>query len=221
MKWNQLAGVELGVDLENPEFEGVEIDKYNFIRIMERYEEGVPSLDDFGSGFEIRGDGIYLKLPTDREWASLTDDERTGLAEHPRGRPDKPVLAFPFTLRELKVLLDWTAGAGHDFPINEDALLEVIEAQGTQPQAKGVRLKSLPQQRIEVLQLWFSSQRKFTKDNLRVPESERGKPWARQACWDWLCANGYTDEGRLFGNGKQRGSAKSKAFANAWTDLKK
>ncbi|UVJ44294.1 hypothetical protein NVV94_01375 [Pseudomonas sp. LS1212] len=226
MKWNQLAGVELGVDLENPEFEGVEIDKYNFIRIMELYEEGESSLDDFGSGFEIRGDGIYLKLPTDRDWASLTDAERAVLARHPRGRPDKPVLAFPFTLRELKVFLDWAANVGHDVPIHEESLLEVIEAQttwrapiaeqGAQPQIKGTRHKSIPQQRIEVIQQWFDSQCKFTKDNLRTPKSESGKPWARQACWDWLSDQGYTSEGRLFGNSKKGGSAKSTAFAKAW-----
>ncbi|MDO8402622.1 MAG: hypothetical protein Q7T27_03910 [Pseudomonas sp.] len=246
MKWNQLAGVELGVDLENPEFEGVEIDKYNFIRIMELYEEGEsslyrkgvsslyqeggPSLDDFGSGFEIREDGIYLKLPTHREWASLADAERAFLAEHPRGRPDKSVLAFPFTLMELKVFLDWAASVGHDVPINEDALLAVIGAQtawrvpvadqGAQSQKKGTRHKSRPQQRIEVIQQWFDSQCEFTKDTLRTPKSECGKPWARQACWDWLSDRGYTSVGGLFCNGKPRHSAKTRAFADAWSSFK-
>lgn len=227
MKCNQLAGVELGVNLESPEFDGVEIDKYNFIRIMEPYQEGVPSLDDFGSGFEVRDDGIYLKLPADGVWVSLTEAEREVLAEHPLGKPDKPVLAFPFTTKELKVFLDWAESAGHDVPIVEDSLLKVIEAQTAwrapiaercaQSQKKGIRHKSIPQQRVEVIQQWFNSQCQFTRDNLRPPKSESGQPWARQACWTWLSEQGFTSEGLLFGNVKQSETAKTKTFIRAWS----
>lgn len=218
----ELKSVELEVDLESIEFEDVEIDYYNFTRIVEPDQyDGLP-LNDFGSGFEIRKEaGVFLKIPDDHVLGALTAPEREVLYRHPKGEPRAAVLAFPFTLRELKVFLDWAASVGHDVPINEAALLEVIEAQGVQPQAKGVRHKSVMQQRIEVIHKWLDSQQKFTKDNLRVPESERGKPWARQACWDWLCVHGYTEEGRLFGNAKQRGEAKSKAFSNAWTGFKK
>ncbi|WP_137804029.1 hypothetical protein [Pseudomonas sp. G(2018)] len=221
MSLYELEGVELEVDLESTEFEGVGIDYYNFIRIVEPDQYGGLPLSDFGGWFEIRKEGVYLKLPDERVLACLTTLERDDLLRHPKGRPYEPVLAFPFTLRELKVFLDWATSVGYDVPINEAALLEVIEAQGGQPQAKGVRHKSVMQQRIEVIHKWLDSQQKFTKDNLRVPESERGKPWARQACWDWLCVHGYTEEGRLFGNAKQRGEAKSKAFSNAWTGFKK
>lgn len=213
--------VGLDVDLESPAFEGVVIDYYNFIKIVELNQYGGLPLDDFGSGFEIRKDGVFLKIPSDEVLAALTTQERDVLLRHPKGRPDSPLLGFQLTLTELKAFLEWAASVGHDVPINEAALLEVIEAQGGQTRGKGVRHKPVSQRRIEVLHLWLNSQRKFTQDNLSVPESERGKPWARQACWDWLCVNGYTDEGRLFGNAKQRGGAKSKAFSNAWTSFKK
>lgn len=213
--------VGLDVDLESPAFEGVVIDYYSFTKIVELDQHGGPPLDDFGSGFEIRKEGVFLKIPRDEVLAALTTQERDALLRHPKGRPDLPVLAFSLTLTELKVFLEWAASVGHDVPINEAALLEVIEAQGVLVRGKGVRHKPVSQRRIEVLHQWLNSQRQFTQDNLRVPESERGKTWARQACWDWLCANGYTDEGRLFGNAKQRGGAKSKAFSNAWTNFKK
>lgn len=230
MKWEQLEGVRLGLDLDSPEYEGVQIDKYNFIKIIERYLDGVPSLDLFGSGFEIREGGIYLKLPPDRVWVSLTEAERAVLAAHPLGRPDKPVLAFPFTTRQLKVFLDWAESAGHDAPINEEALLEVIQAQiasrapipgqSDRPQQKSARHKTIPQQRLEVIQHWFDSQSEFTKDTLRTPESNRGRTWARQACWDWLSERGYTGPGGLFANGKARHSAKTRAFSDAWASFK-
>lgn len=235
----ELAGVELRIDLEDPTFESVEIDRYSFKKIMELNQYGGLSQSDFGSGFmipedeevekNIKEDGIYLKLPSDWVLNSLTKTERESLLDHPKGRPDKPVLTFPFTLKELKLFLDWAEGASHDFPINEGALVEVIEAQtarlaplvdsGAQPGGKDTRHKLIPQQRIEVIQKWFNSQSKFKKDNLSPPEGKRGKPWARQACWDWLSGQGFTSEGRLFGNAKQRGSAKSKAFTEAWAEF--
>lgn len=229
MTCDQLGGVELYVDLESPRFEGVEIDKYNFIRVMEPSHYGEVALDDFGSGFEIREDGVYLKLPDDRLWASLTEAERTVLAEHPRGRPDKPVLAFPFTLKELKACLDWAARVGHDLPISENALLKVIDAQksqeptaltdseSAQQKTVDVRPVLIPQQRVDVIQRWFNSQSDYTRDTLRPPKRNSGKPWACQDCWDWLSDQGYTSAGGLFGNAKQRGSAKTKAFSAAWS----
>lgn len=127
----ELAGVELVVNLENTE--NVEIGYHDFTRVMELDQFGGLPLKDFGSGFKVKKKGIYLKLPPARIWASMTEAERDALAEHPAGRPDKPILTFPFTLRELKVFLGWAASVGHDVPINEDALVEVIEAQNTQP----------------------------------------------------------------------------------------
>jgi hypothetical protein len=223
----ELKSVELDVVLESTEFEGVRIGYYNFIRIVEAEHP----LDDFGSGFELREDGIYLKLPppNDRVWACLTEAERDVLTEHPKGKTGEPVLVFPFTLGELKIFLDWAANAGHELPINEDALLEVIQAQaagratiddqGAQARSVSVRHKSVRQQRIEVIQLWFSSQCKYTKENLRPLKSEQGQPWARQDCWGWLCDRDFTSEGRLFGNAKQSDTAKSKTFIRAWSSF--
>jgi hypothetical protein len=131
MSLYELEGVELEVDLESTEFEGVGIDYYNFIRIVELDQYGGLPLSDFGGWFEIRKEGVYLKLPDERVLACLTTLERDDLLRHPKGRPYEPVLAFPFTLRELKVFLDWATSVGYDVPINEDALLEVIEAQKT------------------------------------------------------------------------------------------
>ncbi|CAI8880209.1 DNA primase [Pseudomonas sp. IT-P258] len=129
----ELEGAELELDLESPEFAGVRIDFYNFIRIVEPDQHGGLPLNDFGSWFEIRKAGVYLKMPDDRVLSSLTKLERTFLMQHPRGTPDEPVLAFPFTLKELKTFLDWAINVGHEVPINEDELLEVIETQKAQP----------------------------------------------------------------------------------------
>ncbi|PMZ89155.1 MULTISPECIES: hypothetical protein [unclassified Pseudomonas] len=130
----ELEGNGLEVNLESPEFEGVAIDYYNFTKIVEPDQyDGLP-LKDFGSGFEVRKEGgVFLKIPDEAVLAALATDERKVLFRHPKGRPAEPVLAFPFTLRELKVFLDWAANVGHEVPINGDALLEVIEAQKTQP----------------------------------------------------------------------------------------
>jgi hypothetical protein len=132
MSLYELEGAELEVDLESTEFEGVGIDYYNFIRIVEPDQYGGLPLRDFGGWFEIRNEGVYLKLPDERVLACLTTLERDDLLRHPKGRPYEPVLAFPFLLRELKVFLDWATSVGYDVPINEDALLAVIEAQKIQ-----------------------------------------------------------------------------------------
>lgn len=147
----ELTGVELKIDLENPELEGIEIDRYSFMKIMEPNQDGGLPLEDFGSGFEVGVDGIYLKRQPDWVLASLTKAEREGLLDHPRGRPGKPVLAFPFALMELKQFLDWAEDAGHDFPLNESALVEVIESQKAQPEFDVSSLAKTPNQSDEAL----------------------------------------------------------------------
>jgi hypothetical protein len=132
MSLYELEGVELELDLESTEFEGVGIDYYNFIRIVEPDQYGGLPLNDFGGWFEIKKEGVYLKLPDEGVLACLTTLERDEILRHPNGRPYEPVLAFRSTLRELKVFLDWATSVGYDVPINEDALLAVIEAQKTQ-----------------------------------------------------------------------------------------
>ncbi|RON45087.1 hypothetical protein BK666_16895 [Pseudomonas frederiksbergensis] len=132
MSLYELEGVELELDLESAKFEGVRIDYYNFIRIVELDQYGGIPLNDFGGWFKIRKEGVYRKLPQKRVLASLTTLEREDLFRHPNGRTDDPVLAFPFTLREFKNFLDWATSVGYDVPINEDALLTVIEAQKIQ-----------------------------------------------------------------------------------------
>jgi len=131
MSLYELEGAELEVDLESTEFEGVWIDYGNFIRIVEPDQYGGLPLDDFGGWFEIRVEGVFLKLPDKRVLACLTTLERNDILRHPTGRPYEPVLAFPVTLREVKVFLDWATSVGYDVPINEDALREVIELQKT------------------------------------------------------------------------------------------
>ncbi|WP_349573293.1 hypothetical protein [Azotobacter salinestris] len=119
------------MDLESIELEGIELGYAEFMEFAEADYSGHLDPENFGRGFEIKADGIYVKpLPPD---IVLTREERAALTQHPRGRPDEPALAFPFTPRELKTFLDWAARVGDDVPIDEDALHEVIEAQKTQP----------------------------------------------------------------------------------------
>jgi hypothetical protein len=132
MSLYELEGVELEVDLESTEFEGVVIDYYNFIRIVEPDQYGGLPLNDFGGWFEIREEGVYLKLPDKRVLACLTEFERSEILRHPKGRPYEPAFVLPSSLGEFKVFLDWATSVGYDVPINEDALVAMIEAQKTQ-----------------------------------------------------------------------------------------
>jgi hypothetical protein len=121
--------LELKIDLDATDLQGIELGYAEFMEFAEADYTGHLDPDDYGTNFEIRADGIYVKpLPSG---VDLTPKERAALTQHPRGRPDEPALAFPFMLRNLKVFLDWAAHVGHDVPINEGALLEVIEAQKT------------------------------------------------------------------------------------------
>ncbi|MBK3848115.1 hypothetical protein [Stutzerimonas xanthomarina] len=223
----ELEGIELEINLENAEFDGVAIDYYSFTRIMEPDHYGRLPLDDFGSTFEIKKAGVYLKMPDAEILQSLTESELDVLMQHPRGRPDEPALAFPFTLRELKFFLHWAASAGHDVPLNENALIKVIEAQTiglaptvAQPQVKNAKPTTKLSSRIELIQQWLESQSEFTKDNL-TSESHAGKPWARNACWNWLEKNGLTAHGELFSGTLQARSKQTKKFIRAWSDFSK
>lgn len=179
----ELTGVELEVDLENPELERVEIDRYSFMKIMELNQDGGLSLEGFGSGFEVGEDGIYLKRQPDWVLASLTKAEREGLLDHPRGRPGKPVLPFPFTLIELKQFLDWAEDAGHDFPLNESALVKVIESQKAQPEFDAT-LPKTPNQSDEALGAFYRernrefAERNQERGNARADEHQR---WRKAA----------------------------------------
>ncbi|MEH6686508.1 MAG: hypothetical protein V7693_04530 [Halopseudomonas sabulinigri] len=135
---------ELKIDLERSDFDAVELGLTNFIKIMERDQFGALPLEDFGSGFEVKETGIYLKSLPGWLVNSLGEAEFEVLFEHPYGRPEEPVLSFPFTLKELKAFLDWAAHVGHDVPINEEKLRSVIENQKDHP--KPVRYQPAPPQ---------------------------------------------------------------------------
>ncbi|WP_409302878.1 hypothetical protein, partial [Pseudomonas sp. KCJK8993] len=138
------------------------------------------------SGFEVGEDGIYLKRQPDWVLASLTKAEREGLLDHPRGRPGEPVLAFPFTLMELKLFLDWAEDAGHDFPINESALVGVIESQKAQPEFDASSLAKPPNQSDEALGAFYRERnREFAKrnqerGNARADEHQRWREAAAE-----------------------------------------
>lgn len=221
-----LGSIELEIDLESSEFEGIEFGYAEFIGFAEPDESGFPDREDFGSGFRIEEDGIYLKrLPK----IDLTSKELAALAQHPRGRPDEPVLRFPFTLADLKVFLDWAAHVGRDVPIDGGALLEIVEAQKLRPSSPATpharrttaRAMSKPEQRLNVIHQWFNSQDEFTRDNIRPPATQQGKCWARHACWKWLESEGFTSPQGLFCGAKQAGSGQTKHFANAWAEFLK
>lgn len=119
------------MDLDSNEWEGMELGYAEFLEFAEADYSGHLDPENFGNGFEIKADGIYIKkLP---EGIDLTPKELAALTRHPSGRLNEPALAFPFTPRELKVFFDWAARVGHDIPIDEDALEELIVAQRTQP----------------------------------------------------------------------------------------
>ena len=133
MSLYELGGVELQVDLENTDLKDVGIGYHDFMRILDLDQYGGLPLNDFGGWFDIRKNGVYLKLPDERVLASLTALERDAILRHPKGRPDEPAFTFPVVLRELKFFLDWAESVGYDVPISEGALLEVIKAQMSQP----------------------------------------------------------------------------------------
>ena len=119
------------MELDSIELEGMELGYAEFMEFAEADCSGHFDLKKFGSGFEIKADGIYVqKLP---EGIDLTPKELAALTRHPRGRVNEPALGFPFTPRELKAFFDWAARVGHDIPIDDDALEELITAQKTQP----------------------------------------------------------------------------------------
>lgn len=119
------------MDLDSNELEGIELGYAEFMEFAEADYSGHLDPENFGSGFEIKADGIYVKkLP---EGIDLTTKELGALTRHPRGRLNDPALGFPFTPRELKAFFDWAARVGHDIPIDEDALEELINSQRTQP----------------------------------------------------------------------------------------
>lgn len=118
------------MDLDSIELEGMELGYAEFMEFAEADRSGHLDPENFGNGFEIKADGIYIKKPP--EGIDLTPKERAAITRHPRGCLKEPALAFPFTPRELKVFFDWAARVGHDIPIDEDALEQLIAAQKTQ-----------------------------------------------------------------------------------------
>jgi hypothetical protein len=119
------------MDLDSNEWEGMELGYAEFMEFAEADYSGHLDPENFGSGFEIKADGIYVKKPP--EGIDLTPKELAAITRHPRGRINEPALGFPFAPRELKAFFDWAARVGHDIPIDEDALEQLIIAQRTQP----------------------------------------------------------------------------------------
>lgn len=117
--------------LDNIDQEGLQLGYAEFIEFAAADEAGYINPEDFGTCFEIKADGVYIKRPPEHAW--LMPMEHAALTRHPRGRPDAPALPFPFTLRELKAFFDWAMHAGYDVPINEKVLEEVIASQKIQP----------------------------------------------------------------------------------------
>ena len=118
------------MDLDSIELEGMELGYAEFMEFAEADCSGHLDPENFGNVFKIKADGIYIKKPP--KGINLTSKERAAITLHPRGSLKEPALAFPFTPRELKVFFDWAARVGHDIPIDEDALEELIAAQKTQ-----------------------------------------------------------------------------------------
>jgi len=118
------------IDLDEAlEKDHIQLGYYDFTR----FASGSDNPGDYGSGFEIRRDGVYLRLPPESIWTSLTEEELRSLAEHPTASLEQPVLPFPFTPRQLRLFFDWARSSGHDVPINEDVLLEVLETKNAYP----------------------------------------------------------------------------------------
>ena len=112
------------------DLDSIELGFAEFMEFAEADCSGHLDRENFGNVFEIKADGIYVKeLP---KGIDLTPKELAALTRHPRGSLNEPALAFPFNLRELKAFFDWAARVGHDIPIDEDALDELITTQRMQ-----------------------------------------------------------------------------------------
>ena len=80
--------------------------------------------DDFG-GYVVKKTGIYVKKHNKHGWGLLTASEKAVLAWHPTGEYDKPALALPCTLEELRAFVSDAGLAGC---IDEEALQEIVES---------------------------------------------------------------------------------------------
>lgn len=119
---SEIADNTIDLD-ETLEKDNIQLDYYDYTQ----FASDTDNPSDYGSGFEIRHTGVYLRLPDDTIWITLTKEEKKALIEHPTGNIKQPVLPFPFTPRQLKDFFKWAVQSGHDVPINEKVLLEVLK----------------------------------------------------------------------------------------------
>lgn len=111
------------IDLDEAlEKDNIQLGYYDFTQ----FASDSDNLSDYGSGFEIQHSGVYLRLPHDAIWITLTNEEQKTFVEHPTGNLEQPVLPFPFTPKQLKDFFEWAVQSGHDVPINEKVLLEML-----------------------------------------------------------------------------------------------
>tara|TARA_R110001606_G_scaffold399155_1_gene581125 strand:+ start:1615 stop:2325 length:711 start_codon:yes stop_codon:yes gene_type:complete len=104
----------------------------DFIRLVQVDSSGVVDPESFGSGFEIRHDGVYLQAIPDG--IILTPKEHSEWTQHPLGRPDLAVLAFPFSFQNLMNFIEWAVSenVSHDVPLDEGALYDLAAAEETE-----------------------------------------------------------------------------------------
>lgn len=80
--------------------------------------------DDFG-GYVVKKTGVYVKKHNKHGWSLLTPSEKAVLAWHPTGEYEKPALALPCTLEELRAFVSDAGLAGC---IDEEALQKIVES---------------------------------------------------------------------------------------------
>lgn len=172
----------------------------DFIRLVQVDSSGVLDPARFGSGFEIRHDGVYLQAVPDG--IILTPAEHAEWTQHPIGRPDLPVLAFPFSFQALMSFIEWavSGNVSHDVPLDENALYDLADAEETEDaiSVNGITIESLGEPALipnETTQPVEGMKKENSHPSRR--KRERRVDRRKQIIQDWFDGQNHYDEASL------------------------